>query len=77
MSPFNAFRYSKYDIPYEIIEYPIDVVTPNKEWAQDQFLFDPNWNHVVTVGLFTERKNQGYVFEMAKQLKDEKILFFK
>jgi FkbM family methyltransferase len=75
VSPFNAFRYSMYDIPYEIIEYPIDVVTPNKEWAQDQFLFDPNWKHVVTVGLFTERKNQGYVFEMAKQLKDEKILF--
>ena len=48
---------------------------PNKEWAQDQFLFDPKWKHVVTVGLFTERKNQGYIFEMAKQLKDQEILF--
>jgi FkbM family methyltransferase len=75
VSPFNAFRYSMYDIPYEIIEYPIDVVTPNKEWAQKELMLDPDWKHVVTVGLFTERKNQGYIFEMAKRLKDEKILF--
>ena len=75
VSPFNAFRYSMFDIPYEIIEYPIDVVTPNKEWAQKELMLDPEWKHVVTVGLFTERKNQGYVFEMAKRLKNEKILF--
>jgi FkbM family methyltransferase len=75
VSPFNAFRYSMFDVPYEIIEYPIDIVKPNKQWAQEQFMLDPEWKHVVIVGLFTERKNQGYVFEMAKQLKDEKILF--
>jgi FkbM family methyltransferase len=75
VSPFNAFRYSMFDVPYEIIEYPIDIVKPNKQWAQEQVMLDPEWKHVVIVGLFTERKNQGYVFEMAKQLKDEKILF--
>jgi FkbM family methyltransferase len=75
VSPFNAFRYSMFDVPYEIIEYPIDIVKPNKQWAQEQFMLDPEWKHVVIVGLFTERKNQGYVFEMSKQLKDEKILF--
>ena len=75
VSPFNAFRYSMFDVPYEIIEYPIDIVKPNKQWAQEQLMLDPEWKHVVIVGLFTERKNQGYVFEMAKQLKDEKILF--
>jgi len=75
VSPFNAFRYSMFDVPYEIIEYPIDIVKPNKQWAQEQFMLDPEWKHVVIVGLFTERKNQGYAFEMAKLLKDEKILF--
>ena len=75
VSPFNAFRYSMFDVPYEIIEYPIDIVKPNKQWAQEQVMLDSEWKHVVIVGLFTERKNQGYVFEMAKQLKDEKILF--
>ena len=73
VSPFNAFRYSMFDVPYEIIEYPIDIVKPNKQLAQEQVMLDSEWKHVVIVGLFTERKNQGYVFEMAKQLKDEKI----
>jgi FkbM family methyltransferase len=75
VSPFNAFRYSMFDVPYEIIEYPIDIVKPDKQWAQEQLMLDPEWKHVVIVGLFTERKNQGYVFEIAKQLKNEKILF--
>ena len=75
VSPFNAFRYSMFDVPYEIIEYPIDVVDPNKEWAQNELMLDPEWKHVVNVGLFTERKNQGYIFKMAKQLQDQKILF--
>ena len=75
VSPFNAFRYSMFDIPYDIIEYPIDVVTPNKEWAQEQLMFDPNFKHVVIVGLFTERKNQAYAFEMAKKVIDQNIQF--
>jgi len=75
VSPFNAFRYSMFDVPYEIIEYPIDVVIPNKKWAQDQFMLDTDYKHIMIVGLFTERKNQGYAFELARKLKDEKIMF--
>jgi len=75
VSPFNAFRYSMYDVPYEIIEYPIDVVVPDKEWSQEQLMLDPQYKHVVIVGLFTERKNQGYAFEMARLVGDEKIMF--
>ena len=75
VSPFNAFRYSMYDVPYEIIEYPIDIVKPNKEWAQKELMLDPECKHIVIVGLFTERKNQSYAFEIAKQVKDQKILF--
>ena len=75
VSPFNAFRYSMFDVPYEIIEYPIDVVIPNKEWTQKELMFDPEYKHIVIVGLFTERKNQGYAFEMAKKVSNEKIMF--
>ena len=75
VSPFNAFRYSMFDIPYEIIEYPIDVVIPNKKLAQEELMFDSEYKHIVIVGLFTERKNQGYAFEMAKKVGDEKIMF--
>jgi len=75
VSPFNAFRYSMYDIPYEIIEYPIDVVKPNKEECQRELGFDPEYKHVVIVGLFTERKNQGYAFDMCRLIPDQKIKF--
>lgn len=75
VSAFNAFRYSKFDIPYEIIEYPVDYKKPNKEWAQKQLNFDQSYKHVVCVGLFTERKNQEYGFQMAKVLLENKVLF--
>jgi FkbM family methyltransferase len=75
VSPFNAFRYSMFDVPYEIIEYPIDVVKPNKEECQRELGFDPEYKHVVIVGLFTERKNQGYAFDMCRLIPDEKIKF--
>lgn len=75
VSAFNAFRYSKFDIPYEIVEYPIDHKKPNKEWAQDKLMFDPSYKHVVCVGLFTERKNQAYGFEMARRVEDKKVFF--
>lgn len=75
VSAYNAFRYSCYDIPYEIIEYPIDKQTPNKNWAQQQLMLDPTCKHVVCVGLFTERKNQKYLFEIARELLNKKILF--
>ena len=75
VSPFNAFRYSMFDVPYEIIEYPIDVIKPNKEECQRELGFNPEYKHVVIVGLFTERKNQGYVFDICKLIPDEKIKF--
>lgn len=75
VSAFNAFRYSNFDVPYEIIEYPIDKKRPNKKWAQSELNLDPNYKHVICVGLFTQRKNQGYLFDIAKKTKDKKILF--
>jgi FkbM family methyltransferase len=75
VSAFNAFRYSCYDIPYEIIEYPIDRKERNKSWAQTQLNLDPTYKHVVCVGLFTQRKNQGYLFDVARKLNNKKILF--
>lgn len=75
VSAFNAFKYSMFDVPYEIIEYPIDKKTPNIQWAQEQLSFNPNYKHIVCVGLFTQRKNQGYLFDIARELINEKILF--
>ena len=36
---------------------------------------DPEYKHVLNVGLFTSRKNQAEIFEYAKHLINEKIQF--
>jgi FkbM family methyltransferase len=75
VSAFSAFKYSVYDIPYEIVEYPVDFKLPRKSEMQTKLNFDPSYKHVVNVGLFTQRKNQAYIFELAKRLLDYKIVF--
>jgi hypothetical protein len=64
-----------YDIPYEIIEYPVDF----KERDQDQYKellgLEKDYIHIVNVGLFTQRKNQGYLFEIARKLQGQKFKF--
>ena len=75
VSAFSAFKYSGFDIPYEIVEYPVDFKLPRKSEMQTKLNFDPSYKHVVNVGLFTQRKNQAYIFELAKRLLDYKIVF--
>ena len=75
VSAFNAFRYSIYDIPYEIIEYPVDKKSKNQNQNQELLGLDKDWKHVVNVGLFTPRKNQSYIFDLARYLINYKIKF--
>ena len=75
VSAFNGFRYSVYDIPYEIIEYPVDQKYKDKVGSQQKLEFDPSYKHILNVGLFTQRKNQKYIFEIAKRLEQHKIKF--
>ena len=75
VSPFSVDTFKDIGIPIDLIEYPIDIKTPNKKWAQEQLMLDPEWKHIINIGLFTSGKNQGYLFEVARLLKDYKILF--
>ena len=75
VSAYNAFRYSIYDIPYDIVEYPVDYKEKNKNQNQELLDLDPTYKHVLNVGLFTSRKNQSYIFDIAHKLKDYKIKF--
>ena len=63
------------NVPCDIWEYPIEDLTPNKQKYQKELDFDPNYKHIINVGLFTPGKNQGEVFKVAEQLLDEKIMF--
>jgi FkbM family methyltransferase len=75
VSVFNAIQYSMFDIPYEVIEYPIETREKRKELSQEKLGLDKSYKHVVNVGLFTERKNQKYIFEIARKLENSKIKF--
>jgi len=78
VSQYNSFKFSKFGIPSEVIEYPVE----KKERDQERKLqlmkklgLDPNFKHVLNVGLFTRRKNQGYAFEIARKLEDMPVKF--
>jgi hypothetical protein len=80
VSPYNALKLieAKINVPYEIIEYPVDETQREGAWhsnALNQLNLDYDYVHVVVIGLFTPRKNQKYVFQLAEFLKDYKIQF--
>ena len=75
VSPFSAESFKDIGVPFEIIEYPIDSKIPDKESSRKFLQLDPEWKHVVNVGLFTPGKNQGYAFEIARLLENYKIKF--
>jgi FkbM family methyltransferase len=76
ISDFHPRIYKSWGIPYEITEYPIEKKgRPNRKVALEKLGLDPSYKHVLNVGLFTSRKNQAEIFEIAKKLKDCKIKF--
>jgi hypothetical protein len=75
VSPFSAKTFKDMGVPFDLIEYPIDIKFPEKEKNQEILGLDREYKHVVNIGLFTPGKNQGYAFEIARILEDYKIKF--
>ena len=75
VSPHSLYVFKDMGVPMDLIEYPIDIKIPNKESAQEQLMLDPEWKHIINIGLFTSGKNQGYAFEIARLLQEYKIMF--
>lgn len=75
VSPFSCDTFKDIGVPFDLIEYPIDFKKPNKQKAQESLGLDPDYKHIINIGLFTPGKNQGYAFEIAKLLKKYKIKF--
>ena len=75
VSPYSLKIFKDLGAPMDLIEYPIDKKIPNKEINQKLLELDPEYKHIINIGLFTEGKNQGYVFEIAKVLQNHKIMF--
>ena len=68
VSAYNVFKYAHLDVPMEVIEYPVDVVESNLVSNQDI-------KRVMIVGLWTQRKNQGYALQIASWLQDYNVHF--
>jgi glycosyltransferase involved in cell wall biosynthesis len=62
-------------IPNDIWEYPIENYYKDQKLAQDFLKLNPKHKHVLMVGLFTPGKNQGEIFEIAKQLPEVQFHF--
>lgn len=71
----QKFQEQLSEIPSDIWEYPIERYFKNQKLAQEFLGLDPEYKHVLNIGLFTPGKNQGEIFEIARHLEDEKIKF--
>jgi glycosyltransferase involved in cell wall biosynthesis len=69
VSPWSELKFRKYfdDVECSIWEYPVENIVYDKVAAKQLLAFDPEYKHVLHVGLFTDGKNQGDIFELARQ----------
>ena len=75
-SRYSQERFKELSVPSEVWEYPIeDMKRPNRFSALRKLGLDPDWIHVLNVGLFTPGKNQGEIFEIARKFLNEKVMF--
>jgi FkbM family methyltransferase len=77
VSEYQKQLFSKLNIPSDVVEYPIEYKLRNitKEDILQKLGLDPNFKHIINVGLFTSRKNQKEIVEYAKKLKNYPIQF--
>ncbi len=75
VSEWSRQRFESLGIETSVWEYPIEKYNFNKEEAQNKLGLDPTYKHVLNVGLFSQGKNQGEIFAIARQLEKYKIKF--
>jgi hypothetical protein len=75
VSPFSYYMFKPLGVDMELIEYPTNFKTPNKKSSLEKLSLDPEFKHIINIGLFTEGKNQGYCFDIARKLLNYKIKF--
>lgn len=68
-------KFFKGEVECEVWEYPIEKYEYDKESAKEELGWNKEYTHVLNVGLFTRGKNQGELFELAKEFENEKIIF--
>ena len=75
VSEWSRQRFIETGVETDIWEYPIEEYIFDKKEAQKELGLEPDWKHVLNVGLFAPGKNQGEIFAIARQLEKYKIKF--
>lgn len=75
VSEYQAEIYKPLNIPIDVVEYPIESHEPNKAHCLLELGFDPEYKHVLNVGLFTKGKNQGELMRYASGMLGDKVKF--
>ena len=61
-------RFKELGIPLDVLEYPVENFDKMSQREAQQILgLDPNFKHVINIGLFTQGKNQGELINYAKE----------
>jgi len=71
----KRFEDAELGVELDVWEYPIEKYEFDKNEAKQELGLDPTWKHVLNVGLFGPGKNQGEIFNIARQLEKYKIKF--
>lgn len=75
VSKYQVEEFKPLGVPIELLEYSFEIQKKDKEKALLNLNLTNEKFHIINIGLFTSRKNQGEIIELARQLKDKNILF--
>jgi glycosyltransferase involved in cell wall biosynthesis len=76
VSNWHVKVYEDFNIPMEVIDISIEKKDrPNRSEVLEELGFDPEYKHVLNVGLWSSRKNQGEIVDIAKLMVNDKVMF--
>jgi hypothetical protein len=75
VSEWSRRRFELVGVDTRVWDYPIETIKYDKVEFKNELGFESDWKHVLMVGLFTEGKNQGEIFNVARLLEKYKIKF--
>lgn len=75
VSEWSKKMYSHFNVPTDVVEYPVDKKTFQNVNISQKLGFDTDYKHIINVGLFTPGKNQKYAFDIAREMINEKVKF--
>ena len=77
VSDYHASQFKDYGVPINVVEYdpPPHGSRPDRTKALRELGLDPEQRHILHVGLFCSRKNQGMIFDMARRLPEMQFHF--